>query len=105
MKFSPDRFLERLPLPPDEKWVDGVRDIEFFAMNGISLVLFAPRGVDRQTKHDEDEFYFIVRGSGEILIGGERSRFAAGDAFFVAAGVEHRFEDFSDDLVTWAVFF
>ena len=30
---------------------------------------------------------------------------AAGDAFFVAAGVVHQFENFSEDFVTWVVFY
>jgi hypothetical protein len=28
----------------------------------------------------------------------------AADALFVAAGTEHRFEDFSEDFATWVVF-
>ncbi|MDQ3378133.1 MAG: cupin domain-containing protein, partial [Actinomycetota bacterium] len=28
-----------------------------------------------------------------------------GDALFVPAGVEHRFENFTDDLVAWVVFY
>jgi mannose-6-phosphate isomerase-like protein (cupin superfamily) len=31
--------------------------------------------------------------------------FAVGDALFVAAGVEHRFENFSDDLAAWVAFY
>ena len=105
MKFTVDEFLTRLPLPANEKWTDGVWSMEPFEKAGVTLVLFAPRGVDRQTFHDEDELYFIVRGSGELVIGEERHPFEAGDAFFVAAQIEHRFENFTDDFVTWAVFF
>jgi quercetin dioxygenase-like cupin family protein len=36
--------------------------------------------------------------------GDTRHRFQAGDAFFVPAGQVHRFEHFSDDFVTWVVF-
>lgn len=105
MKFTTDEFLEKLPLPATEKWKDGIWDVEPFEKDGVRLVFFAPRGTDHQTCHEEDEFYFIVRGSGELVIGGERHSAGAGDAFFVAAGVEHRFENFTDDLTTWAVFF
>lgn len=35
--------------------------------------------------------------------GQERHYF--GDVLFVPAGVEHRFEDFSDDLAGWVVFY
>jgi hypothetical protein len=29
----------------------------------------------------------------------------SGDLLFVAAGAEHRFEDFTDDLAVWVVFY
>jgi len=105
MKFTVDEMLARLPLPATEKWKDGVWDLEPFEKGSVRLVFFAPRGVDYQTAHEKDEFYFIVRGSGELLIGDKRHRCASGDVFFVAAGVDHRFENFSDDLATWAIFF
>lgn len=105
MKFTVEEFLSRLPLPANEKWPDGVRDIELFEKNGVTLVFFAPRSVDRQTNHDRDEFYFIASGKGEILIGGTRHDFETGDAFFVPAHIDHRFENFSDDFSTWAIFF
>jgi mannose-6-phosphate isomerase-like protein (cupin superfamily) len=49
--------------------------------------------------------YFIHSGTGQIDINGQKFDAAAGDAFFVAAGVEHRFENFSDDFATWVVFY
>jgi mannose-6-phosphate isomerase-like protein (cupin superfamily) len=105
MKFSPDQLMARLPLPANEKWTEGVWDIEPFEKDGVKLAFFAPRGTDHQTFHEEDEFYFIISGSGELLIGEERHAFTAGDAFFVPAKVPHRFENFSEDFATWAVFF
>jgi mannose-6-phosphate isomerase-like protein (cupin superfamily) len=50
-------------------------------------------------------FISLPRGSGEIVIGGERSAVKSGDALFIAAGVSHRFENSTDDFSTWAVFF
>ena len=105
MKFTIDEMLGQLPLAATEKWKDGVWDVEPFERSGVKLIFFAPKGADHQTYHDEDEFYFIVRGSGEIVIDGDRATFKAGDAFFVAAKVEHRFENFTEDFATWAVFF
>ena len=105
MKFTIDEMLENLPLPADEKWKDGVWDIEPFRKDGVSLVFFAPRGTDFQTSHDEDEYYFIMRGSGELVIEGERFSCETGDAFFVAAKKEHHFENFTEDFATWAIFF
>lgn len=105
MKFTVDEMLAKLPLTANAKWTEGVWDVEPFKKGGVTLVFFAPRGIDHQTFHDEDEFYFIVQGSGEIVIDGERTAFTAGDVFFVEAKVLHRFENFTDDLATWAVFF
>lgn len=105
MKFTIDEFLAKLPLPADEKWKDGVFDIEPFKKGNVSLVFFAPRGTDYQTFHDEDEFYFIARGSGELIIDDERFSCAVGDVFFVSAKVSHHFENFTDDFATWAIFF
>jgi mannose-6-phosphate isomerase-like protein (cupin superfamily) len=56
-------------------------------------------------KEPQDELYFIQHGTGELVINGQRLGAAAGDAFFVAAGAEHRFENFSHDFVTWVVFY
>ncbi len=36
---------------------------------------------------------------------GEREPFESGDLMFVAAGTEHRFEDFTEDLTVWVVFY
>lgn len=105
MKFTIDEFLEKLPLPADEKWRDGVFDVEPFKKGNVTLVFFAPRGLDYQTFHDEDEFYFIARGTGELIIENERFGCEAGDTFFVAAKKEHHFENFSEDFATWAIFF
>jgi mannose-6-phosphate isomerase-like protein (cupin superfamily) len=105
MKFRVDDLLAQLPLPATEKWKEGVWDVEPLTRRDVSLVFFAPRGRDYQTFHDSDELYFIARGTGEIVIGDERFSFEAGDAFFVPAMAVHRFENFSGDFATWAVFF
>ena len=69
------------------------------------LELYAPRGIDDQQPHLQDELYFVARGSGTFVCGGESVQFGPGDALFVAAGVEHRFEDFTEDFETWVVFY
>ena len=105
MKFTIEEFISKLPLPSDDKWKDGVWDVEPFTNDGVTLVFFAPRGTDYQTFHDKHEFYFVARGSAELLMGDERVACAPGDALFVEAYREHHFENFSDDFATWAVFF
>ena len=97
--------MGQLPLRADEKWPEGVWDVEPFAKGDVKLVFFAPRDKDYQTSHEENEFYFIISGSGRLMIGGEVFDFTPGDAFFVPAGERHCFSEFSDDFSTWAVFF
>ena len=105
MKFTITELLSKLPLPGNEKWTEGVWDLEPFEKNNVRLVFFAPRGTDYQTYHEEDEFYFIARGSGDLVIAEDRHPFAAGDAFFVPAKTPHHFENFTPDFATWAIFF
>jgi mannose-6-phosphate isomerase-like protein (cupin superfamily) len=78
-------------LPTDEKWKDGVWDIELFAKGNVRLVFFAPREIDYQTSTTEDEFYFIARGTGNLIIENESFACETGDAFFVPAGAAHHF--------------
>ena len=73
--------------------------------DAFSAEVYAPRGVDAQQPHTRDELYFVVSGSGSFVDGAERYPFGPGDLLFVPANVPHRFEEFTDDLVVWAVFF
>jgi mannose-6-phosphate isomerase-like protein (cupin superfamily) len=78
---------------------------EVFAHGSLTVEIFAPQVIDTQQPHSRDEAYIVIRGSGEFLNGAARSQVAAGDFLFVPAGVEHRFEDFSDDLLLWVIFY
>jgi mannose-6-phosphate isomerase-like protein (cupin superfamily) len=69
------------------------------------VLLFGPRGEDTQTPHTQDEVYVVVSGHGQFRRGDEVVEFTAGDVLFVPAKVVHRFENFSDDLSTWVIFF
>jgi len=72
----------------------------------LSLGRFAPqRPADHLTVHAQDEIYVVVRGSGVLVHDGGRDAFGPGDLLFVAAGIEHRFEEFTDDLAVWVVFY
>lgn len=70
----------------------------------LELGLYAPKKSDPQTPHTRDELYVVMRGSGWFRNGGERIAFGPGDALFVPARREHRFEEFTDDLAVWVVF-
>jgi len=91
--------LERLPGP------DGERFERVLGHGTMEVEVYAPRGQDPQEPHTRDELYFVVRGTGEFVNGPDRHPFGPGDALFVPAGVEHRFEDFTDDLAVWVVFY
>ena len=105
MKVSLHQALKRLPGAPTDAYPAGAPFVTMMAGGSMSVEVFAPRDRDRQQPHAQDELYFIQRGTAHLLIGAQRYDCASGDAFFVAAGVEHRFEDFSDDFVTWVVFY
>ena len=71
----------------------------------LDAKLSAPARPNVQSPHAQDELYAVVRGRGVLFHDGRRDTFACGDLLFVAASVEHRFEDASDDLLVWRVFY
>ncbi|HEY5972227.1 MAG TPA: cupin domain-containing protein [Pseudoxanthomonas sp.] len=79
--------------------------VELFAHGSLSVEIYRPVGVDKQTPHTRDEVYVVVSGSGEFVNGGVRKPFQPGELLFVPAGIEHRFENFSDDFATWVIFY
>jgi|ERR1700694_4729106 len=76
-----------------------------FSHGSLEVEYYSPKGVDNQTPHRRDEIYVITSGTGTFNHAGTRIAFAPGDVLFAAAGVEHRFEDFSDDFGTWVFFY
>jgi mannose-6-phosphate isomerase-like protein (cupin superfamily) len=105
MKTNARELLARLPGPVSPKWPHGERFIKAFSHKDMLTELYAPCAIDPQTPHDRDELYFIIAGNGDFVCGNARQPFAAGDALFVPAHMPHRFEKFSDDFMTWVVFF
>ena len=104
MRISLSDSLSKLPLPATVHWPEGVWDTEAFAHGSMSVILFTPRDKDYQSSHGQDELYIVLKGHGVLLIEGTRYPFAPGDVLFVPANKVHRFEEFSQDLTTWAVF-
>jgi mannose-6-phosphate isomerase-like protein (cupin superfamily) len=105
MKFSPEDFIAKLPLPANEKWKDGVWFANAFTKGDFELEFFAPRGKDFQTPHEKDEFYIIVSGTADLIKENEKINCKIGDAIFVEAGENHHFEKISNDFATWVIFF
>ena len=79
--------------------------LNLFQHGTLSIEIYKPDKIDHQQPHEQDEVYVVVAGTGTFLNGGTRTTFAPGDFLFVPAGVEHRFEDFSDDFSTWVIFY
>ena len=71
----------------------------------MSVEYFSPDKIDTQTPHKQDELYVIANGSGTFFRDGERVQFNKGDVLFVPAGMEHRFENFTEDFATWVIFY
>lgn len=71
----------------------------------MQVEYFAPKDVDRQTPHKQDEIYVIASGESRFFRDGEYVQCRTNDVLFVPAGMEHRFEDFTDDFATWVIFY
>lgn len=98
-KVSVDETFKSLPGKNGEWYSLAMRQ------NGADVLLYAPKDKDDQTPHDRDELYVIISGSGIFFNGQERFPFVAGDVIFVAAKMEHRFENFTTDFKTWVIFY
>jgi mannose-6-phosphate isomerase-like protein (cupin superfamily) len=94
-----EQMLAQLPTP------EGKRFATAFSRGTLDVELYAPRDNDPQSPHTRDEIYIVVSGSGMFVNGDARHPFAPGDFLFVPAGVVHRFEEFSEDLVVWVIFY
>jgi mannose-6-phosphate isomerase-like protein (cupin superfamily) len=71
----------------------------------LDVKLSFPECPNQQTQHEQNEVYVVIRGRGILFHDGERDPFESGDLLFVAAGTEHRFEDFTKDLAVWRIFY
>jgi mannose-6-phosphate isomerase-like protein (cupin superfamily) len=83
----------------------GLRSVAAFEHGTLLAKLYAPRGEDLQKPHTRDEVYVVASGTGTFVAGDKRHPFGPGDLLFVPAHVVHRFEEFSDDLKLWVVFY
>jgi mannose-6-phosphate isomerase-like protein (cupin superfamily) len=91
--------LSRIPGPAGE------HSVSLLQRGTLDIKMSRPVRPNVQAPHEQDEIYVIARGEGVIVHGDRSERCRAGDAVFIAAGTDHRFEDFSDDLAVWVVFF
>jgi len=98
-KSTVTNALLKLPGP------NGQRFATVFQHGSLLIEIYAPRGTDPQKPHTRDEVYVVAAGSGDFVCGQTRQSFGPTDFLFAAAGVEHRFENFTDDLVVWVLFY
>jgi len=66
---------------------------------------YKPDREDPQSPHEQDEIYVVQSGSGYFVLDEMRQPFESGEALFVAAGQQHRFEDFTPDFAAWVIFY
>ncbi|MGH9494835.1 MAG: cupin domain-containing protein [Candidatus Sulfotelmatobacter sp.] len=79
---------------------------EFLRVPSMSagLYVLAAGASDPQKPHHEDEMYYVVRGKGRFHAGDEDQEVSAGSLLFVAAEVEHRFYEISEELAVLVFF-
>lgn len=104
MAIKASDLLALLPGRVTDAWPDGERFVRALAHGSMSVELYAPVGTDPQTPHSQDELYFPISGEATLRIGNVTHAASPGTVFFVPAGVDHRFETFSEDFSTWVVF-
>ena len=59
---------------------------------------------DTQTSHPLDELYYVIKGEGNINIGGKATRVHTGSAVFIPANQDHNFFGNNEELVVMYVF-
>ena len=84
----------------------GKRYLEFLRIPAMStgVYVLAAGAADPQQPHQEDELYYVVRGRARMRIGLEEQPVSTGSLIFVAASLEHRFFDISEELVVLVFF-
>ena len=84
----------------------GKRYLEFLRIPAMSAGVYVlpAGGADPQSPHKQDEMYYVVRGRARMRAGSEDQAVSEGSIIFVAAGVEHRFYDITEELVVLVFF-
>ena len=88
-------------LPPTQ----GRRATGVFHDGDLEIRFAAPPTDRPQVPHDRDEFYIVAAGTGRYRVEDRVTAVGPGDLLFAAAHAPHGFEDFSEDLAVWVVFY
>lgn len=89
----------RIPTP------EGERSVLVLNRGTLDIRLSVPVPPNVQTPHAQDELYVVAKGKGVLVSEGRREPFETGDVLFVAAGTDHHYADFSEDLALWRIFY
>jgi mannose-6-phosphate isomerase-like protein (cupin superfamily) len=79
---------------------------EFLRVPAMSagIYVLAVGTTDPQRPHHEDEMYYVVRGKARFRVGDDDREISPGSVLFVAAEVEHRFYDITEELAVLVFF-
>lgn len=79
---------------------------EFLRVPAMSagIYVLSAGATDKQTPHQEDEIYYLVRGKAKMRLGREERAIREGDVIFVEKDLEHRFFNIAEELVLLVIF-
>jgi mannose-6-phosphate isomerase-like protein (cupin superfamily) len=80
--------------------------LEFLRVPSMSagVYVLSPGSTDPQKPHNQDEFYYVVRGCALMRIGEEEHKVSGGSIIFVEAHQAHQFYDVTEELVILVFF-
>jgi quercetin dioxygenase-like cupin family protein len=98
--FADITELDRQRLESDKRYLEFLR----IPAMSVGLYALAAGSEDPQKPHLEDEMYYVIRGRARFQAGTDDKEISAGSVLFVAAKVDHRFYDITEDLAVLVVF-
>jgi mannose-6-phosphate isomerase-like protein (cupin superfamily) len=89
-----------------ERKQQGRHYLEFLRRDAMSAGVYVlpAGGTDPQKPHKQDELYYVVSGRARMKVATQDREVKAGTVIFVAADVDHRFYDISEELVVLVFF-
>lgn len=93
VEFNTTKYLKNLK---DRKYFHTFIDRENLAAGILRLI---PGEEDKQTTHESDEVYYVVRGDGYLKIAGKDYKVSEGMSYFVGKNIDHRFHGNNTELV------
>ena len=79
--------------------------VQLFSRGSLEIEIYKPDKIDKQHPHTRDEIYVVLSGKAMFYNEGAVVEVAAKDCLHVPAFAEHRFFNFTEDFVTWVIFY